>query len=299
MKELHPAPFAAELHPLFVSLGVPTLTNHYHVILATTLTCNVIFQISRTISPYLFPKSFARMKGYQKTSFHIHVVSFLHAAILCTFSFPLFWNETLMADHVFGYDPNATDIHSLATGYFLWDAFTALKYHKDQGIGMVMHGVCAFTVFILSYRPFINYYGAVFIMFELSTIFLNINWFMDKLGYTGSKAQLINGIILLSAFFGVRVIFGTYMSYWTFVDIFAAKHLVPTWLTSIYLAANTVHNILNYYWFYLMIKMLAKRFPKKLPAKVNSTQAVCNGELVEETIEGLQVLEAKEKSKDK
>lgn len=31
---------------------------------------------------------------------------------------------------------------------------------------------------------------------------------MDKTGRTGSKAQLINGFLLLGAFFGVRIVYG-------------------------------------------------------------------------------------------
>ena len=35
---------------------------------------------------------------------------------------------------------------------------------------------------------------------------------MDKLGMTGSTAQLVNGIMLLTSFFGCRLIYGTYSS---------------------------------------------------------------------------------------
>jgi hypothetical protein len=35
----------------------------------------------------------------------------------------------------------------------------------------------------------------------------------DKLGWTGSKIQLVNGIVLLITFFGARIVFGTVMSY--------------------------------------------------------------------------------------
>jgi hypothetical protein len=33
------------------------------------------------------------------------------------------------------------------------------------------------------------------------------------LGWTGSKIQLVNGVVLLLTFFGARIVFGTYMSY--------------------------------------------------------------------------------------
>ena len=46
-------------------------------------------------------------------------------------------------------------------------------------------------------RPFVNYYAPTFILYELSSPFLNIHWFCDKLNMTGSKIQLYNGFINL------------------------------------------------------------------------------------------------------
>ena len=49
------------------------------------------------------------------------------------------------------------------------------------------------------------------IVYLRSTPFLNVHWCLDKLGKTGSTLQYINGIILLSTFFGVRICYGWYM----------------------------------------------------------------------------------------
>jgi hypothetical protein len=40
---------------------------------------------------------------------------------------------------------------------------------------------------ILVNHPFANYYGLNFILYEISTPFLNIHWFFDKLNMTGSR----------------------------------------------------------------------------------------------------------------
>ncbi|KAG0006744.1 hypothetical protein BGZ80_005153 [Entomortierella chlamydospora] len=113
-------------------------------------------------------------------------------------------------------------------------------------------------------RPFLQYYGSVFLMFELSTPFLNIHWFMDKLGMTGTTYQLINGIILLLLFLCVRIMFGIYMSYQTYQTAMLVIDQIPWHLIIVYSLANVVLNSLNIYWFYKMIESLMKRFK---PAK--------------------------------
>ena len=38
-----------------------------------------------------------------------------------------------------------------------------------------------------------NYYGPVFILYELSSPFLNFHWFFDKLGMTGALCSRVSG----------------------------------------------------------------------------------------------------------
>lgn len=81
-------------------------------------------------------------------------------------------------------------------------------------------------------RPFVNYYAPVFILYELSSPFLNIHWFCDKLGLTGSRLQLYNGILLIGTFFACRLVWGTYSSVRVFSDIFGSLHTTSTSLSA-------------------------------------------------------------------
>lgn len=71
-------------------------------------------------------------------------------------------------------------------------------------------------------RPFVNYYGPVFILYELSSPFLNFHWFLDKLDMTGSDPQLYNGILLMTSFFSSRLVWGIYNSYHILLDVLRA-----------------------------------------------------------------------------
>lgn len=76
-------------------------------------------------------------------------------------------------------------------------------------------------------RPFVNYYAPVFILYELSSPFLNIHWFLDKIEMTGSRTQWYNGMLLLSVFFCCRLVWGTWQSIMVYLDMWSA--LQQTW----------------------------------------------------------------------
>lgn len=157
---------------------------------------------------------------------------------------------------------------------------------------MYPYSACNYTI-NNEQRPFGNYYGLSFVLYELSTPFLNIHWFCDKLNLTGSKVQLYNGVALLITFFGCRLVWGTYQSYLIYSDIYtaltttAASHAsilddgkcvgnasgvgvggvascemgeLPMWLVAIYLVGNTALSLLNFYWFSQMVRAVRKRF---------------------------------------
>lgn len=142
-----------------------------------------------------------------------------------------------------------------------------------------------------------NYYSCNFILWELSSPFLNIHWFFDKLNMTGTKAQLYNGLILISMFFSCRLVWGTYQSFLVTRDIWTGLHHKPTvlatitphdgqnytlpaqyaqtmqyvdestgvplWLAAVYVGSNLTLNSLNFYWFVKMIDAVRKRFTSK------------------------------------
>jgi hypothetical protein len=127
------------------------------------------------------------------------------------------------------------------------------------------------------------------VLYELSTPFLNIHWFMDKLGMTGARAQLVNGILLLVTFAGCRLVWGVYQSALIYSDVWHAWHattpfasrcaaffsktrlnalvnvpldcrVLPTWLGVLYVGANTLLTLLNFFWYSKMIAAVTKRF---------------------------------------
>lgn len=143
-------------------------------------------------------------------------------------------------------------------------------------------------------RPFVNYYAPVFVLYELSSPFINVHWFLDKVQLTGSTYQWINGMLLIASFFCCRLLWGNLNSLFVFFDMWTAYrsgmittspqlwpdskppgHLaadesdlfrftpgreLPLWLAASYLSANLVLNGLNIYWMGKMVETIRKRF---------------------------------------
>ncbi|KAJ1991816.1 hypothetical protein GGI25_003177 [Coemansia spiralis] len=249
----------------FCSLvGLPKLTSYWPTLLALSVLCQLLRLSSNTLSSLIFGAKFNSLSARQKYDWGVRLVSQVHAVTVVVLAVPIFFKEELIKDKLYGFDNYTAWVYTILCGYFLWDIFVCISDHKKIGIGFTIHAIASFGVFILIYRPSLQYHGASFIMFEASTIFLNNNWWLDKLGMTGSRLQLYNASILVFLYLTVRLMFGTYMSYHLFEELKAKGANTPTVLYYFYRIANHAVMILSYYWFYLMIIAIKKRFvPKK------------------------------------
>lgn len=290
------------IEPIAESLSLKTLPLHAHEVLVAFTLYHVIYRyISPAFSRIFFPRIYSSFNARTKLNWDVHIVSFVQSTLICSMALWVMWTDKELNDmdgqeRVYGYTGASGLIQAFATGYFLWDLFVTVRNVKIFGIGMLFHAISALCVFSLGFRPFVNYYACTFILYELSSPFLNIHWFCDKLNMTGTTVQFVNGIMLLCTFFSCRIIWGSYQSIRVFIDVYIAytagavtlsdlgtgklnnnttvgdagfKHdvlqfaegqTVPLWMIVAYLASNIILNGLNWFWFGKMIETLRKRF---------------------------------------
>ncbi|OJD31285.1 uncharacterized protein BKCO1_5000018 [Diplodia corticola] len=312
---LDPFPFAAPaalqhaVKPFADYMSFKTLPLHIHELLFAVL----LYHITNTvISPWLstrlFPNIYPQFNKRTRINWDVHVVSLVQSTLINALALWVSYvdNERAEMDwegRVWGYTGASGLIVAFSCGYFVWDLWISLRYVKVFGLGLLAHAVSALSVYSFGFRPFVNFYAPTFILYELSSPFLNIHWFCDKLNMTGSKLQLYNGFCLLGTFFAARLCWGTYQSYHVFADIYRAVQAgglvsgpglaglgagadsatveeqarptaetmrfaegteVPVWLAATYLAANLTLNSLNFFWFNKMIETVRKRFQPPL-----------------------------------
>ncbi|KAI6131947.1 DUF887-domain-containing protein [Pisolithus croceorrhizus] len=220
------------------------------------------FTLHHTVSPVvsrvLFPVSYGKANRKTRNNWDAHVVSLVHAALIVALSLRCLDIPTLSSDRAFGFHKGSTFVSAIACGYFIWDATEAIVHYTE--FGFVLHGIACFSVFMLGSRPFAHYHAVRFLFWEVSTIFLNIHWFLDKTGKTGSVIQLINGVVLLGTFASVRLIWGGIISYDFLKTLRGVSNQLPFFYVVVYGSGNVMLNLLNWFWFTKMIASLRKRF---------------------------------------
>ncbi|CAD6930925.1 unnamed protein product [Tilletia caries] len=244
--------------PLCAQHGISKLANHLPTVLLSLTFFSTLQQVSRILSPLLFPNSYKKLKPITKTSWDVHWVAFVHAVLITPLAAMQWYKVTagsdkqpLRIDRTYGYDPEVGQVYAIALGYFIWDAWVSILY---DGPGFIAHGL----------RPVFMYDGLSFLLWELSTPFLNIHWFLDKMGKTGTTLQLVNAFFLLGTYVFARLTFGLYNSYHFFSHVLfpPSPHVppLPDHVKYFYLIGNVILNSLNFFWFRAMIRAIQKRF---------------------------------------
>lgn len=177
------------------------------------------------------------------------VVGFLHAvtSLLCLWRWP---QQAL----------------SCSTGYFLWELIHSLLTTRVDK-SMRFHAVMCFT----GYALFLTHgdtqkmwWAHVFLIYEVSTIFMHIAWFMHKLARDSRGTFWAKALFFLT-FLIFRVVFGTILTMhyisielksqqWTLVEIYHAVLIVSSWF-------------LNLFWFVKLLRMLSSCNPENSKKK--------------------------------
>ncbi|KAF2638144.1 DUF887-domain-containing protein [Massarina eburnea CBS 473.64] len=298
--------------PYAERLALPTLPHHVHEILLGFFGYHAImYFLSPMISRIVCPKAYNGFNRRTRLNWDIHWVSMVQALFINSAALYVIFTDPQRKEmdwkgRLWGYTPASGMVQGFAAGYFLWDLQISTRYISLSGVSALLHAIGALAVTCIGFRPFGNYYGLSFVLYELSTPFLNIHWFCDKLSLTGSKLQFYNGILLLATFFGCRIVWGTYQSFLIYSDIYTALTWsssspvgsvleddkcrrnasgpgaggvsscefgeLPTWLISIYLVGNTALSMLNFFWFSQMVKAVRKRFDPQAEKAKKSAQ---------------------------
>ena len=193
----------------------------------------------------------------------------LESVSLVNLDFKKLFDLSKIEERIFGYTENNNKIVILACGYFLWDMVISAYCSTPA---FMVHGFVSFTVYSIGLSKFINYYACVFLIFELSNPFLNIRWFANHYQKSNNILARVNEVVFMLVFFLCRLIWGfTQMAILLldFSKVYARQDF-QIGHALVISVGNIVLDILNTYWFLIMIKIARKKMFKIKAKKVKT-----------------------------
>lgn len=164
--------------------------------------------------------------------------------VLCN---PAFWHDRLHHS-----SPLSFAMVIISSGYFMHDTVHAIEFVSVQGPAYILHGLGCSAVFLFSLLqspPALHFYGAGFLLWEVSSFFVHFRWFAYRHNLS-SGLQMANGLLLVLSFFGARIVWGFYLTYLFVLD---SVHIAsPAFRYTLY-ASNLALNALNVWWFALIL----------------------------------------------
>ncbi|GMH69065.1 hypothetical protein TrLO_g10656 [Triparma laevis f. longispina] len=164
--------------------------------------------------------------------------------------------DALFTDPIYGFSSHSQFHFSVASGYFFWASFTTLLFGsksnpKHTVLPFLHHISCAF-IFLFTLRPFLHHYGNVFLMFQGSTLVLDLHSVGRIIGAPSSGTNRTLRIIHPFVFFLVRICIGIPISFFFLGDMFrlvAVRGGHSYFEIAFMVFFNVLINVLNIYWF--------------------------------------------------
>lgn len=101
--------------PTLEYLHLTKLEQHSHVLIFSTIACQLIYLIMHPIST-ISSVSYVKLSPIKKIDWRIHCVSMVHSTLICLLALPIFFDLPLVTDKIFGYSSYAGDVYALTCG---------------------------------------------------------------------------------------------------------------------------------------------------------------------------------------
>jgi len=189
----------------------PTRRDSLHAQVAFTL---FTVQISAQVQIVDFLKLFPWMKPEEWRRLNIVGISLAHAVVACALSLLVIHgpdNEVLLADKIGASTPLSELTHAFSCGYFLIDILVVL-HHKPVDLKFLVHGIVCGAAYWLAQAPLFQYYTIRFLLFELSTPWMNLRHLCD-LFHAPKPLSALASLGLMVSFLGCRIAYGISLGY--------------------------------------------------------------------------------------
>lgn len=173
-------------------------------------------------------------------------------------------DPAMKEDLLYGTSVASIKCISVASAYFFYDMYICVTRFSENGLPFLIHGLlCSLAYAYPLLSGNMHYQGACFLMWELSTPFLYLRWFLIKTNRTDGSLMSIANVLFALAFFGCRIVAGPILS-WEYYQASGREissprafkdNAIPYNVIYGYRVAMFILNGLNFYWFYNIVRI--------------------------------------------
>mmetsp|Transcript_6476 Transcript_6476/g.7404 ORF Transcript_6476/g.7404 Transcript_6476/m.7404 type:complete len:250 (+) Transcript_6476:192-941(+) len=195
-------------------------------------------------------------------------VGLAHHFVVCSASLYVIFNNTepeINEDRMYGFSDRCNLIYAIATSYFLWDINTCLVQGLTDAKVYIHAAVCTLC-YLFSQHPYLHYYGVRFLLFEISSVFMQLRQILLLLEL--QKTSLFRTIQMMFglSFMATRIFYGLWLSssFWIdSIDLLRNGKPHSVFVVVFYFVANVILCSLNILWMGMMINKYRKPAPLK------------------------------------
>lgn len=240
---------------------------HWHELVLSALFYYAVQSLSSPLCTFYLGSRYTSLPRNTRIDFDVHVTSMVQCVVSTVLMIYHLnnphWQNRLNdpVNSLLGSTPFGSMVGAVTAGYFVWDLFVCMRNFKLFGIGFLLHAVAAMYAFCCGFVPYCQPWAAAFLSFELSTPFVNMNWFASRMpkGTFSDKFVVINGLLLILVFFLIRIVWGLYAVSQLAKDMMASLDQVSIFTPAALLTMNFALNVLNIFWFYKMVRIAIKK----------------------------------------
>ncbi|XP_069128568.1 TLC domain-containing protein 4-like [Argopecten irradians] len=227
--------------------------------------CIAIF-LSKKVFPRISPHisgSYQSLSVFQQNDWNMRMTSFVHSVVIGTlYLYTFLFDDVIIQDLVWSERPLVRICCAIATGFFTADTVLMLLFYQQSTETVLYYFHHAATIYA-NYHGYtyglLLYFAHYKMAMELSTIFVNIRWFLIKEKVkTSSNVFLVNGCLLTFTFVTTRVLSLPKFWYRIYNYIGADDFALLGKLPYVLIVTSLVFDSLNIYWSIRILKTFYK-----------------------------------------
>ncbi|KAJ1902534.1 hypothetical protein LPJ81_003556 [Coemansia sp. IMI 209127] len=192
------------VHRIFDPLHMTGVGTYWHIMLLSLGAHHLFFRMLPVLSKLTFPHTYGRLSDVDKRTWAVCFLSLIHCVFDACFVLAYIHNQTLNSDKMRGRDKDFEIYLSIAQGYYMWDMLLCIRNYKDYGPMYLVHASLGVYSLLILTSGHLQFYSLVYLLPEVSSVFLNIRHLMKLSGKSDTLLYKANFLVFVISFIGIR-----------------------------------------------------------------------------------------------